>query len=90
MCAIALVVERTGNTSSASIPVALVDAIEHARLSAGKNVVFAGFGAGMTCASAAVAMGVAGIEIEGGERPVDLVTKDGPSTSHRSGGRREI
>jgi 3-oxoacyl-[acyl-carrier-protein] synthase-3 len=49
---IASVIDRTGNTSSASIPLALVDAIETGRLSSGDNVLFAGFGAGMTWASA--------------------------------------
>jgi 3-oxoacyl-[acyl-carrier-protein] synthase III len=49
---IASVIDRTGNTSSASIPLALVDAIEAGRLSAGDNILLAGFGAGMTWASA--------------------------------------
>jgi 3-oxoacyl-[acyl-carrier-protein] synthase-3 len=48
---IASVIERTGNTSSASIPLALVDAIGHGRLHAGDHVLFVGFGAGMTWAS---------------------------------------
>ena len=42
-----------GNTSAASIPLALVDAVEENRLRSGDNVVFAGFGAGLTWASAA-------------------------------------
>jgi len=49
---IATVVESTGNTSSASIPLALADSIARGRLGAGDLVVFAGFGAGMTWASA--------------------------------------
>jgi 3-oxoacyl-[acyl-carrier-protein] synthase-3 len=49
---IASVVESTGNTSSASIPLALVSAIEAGRLQDGDVVLFAGFGAGMTWASA--------------------------------------
>jgi 3-oxoacyl-[acyl-carrier-protein] synthase-3 len=48
----ALVLEHTGNTSSASIPLALVDAIENNRLSPGDLIMFVGFGAGMTWASA--------------------------------------
>jgi 3-oxoacyl-[acyl-carrier-protein] synthase-3 len=48
----ALVLEQTGNTSSASIPLALVDAIENNRLSPGDLIMFVGFGAGMTWASA--------------------------------------
>jgi len=49
---VASVIERTGNTSSASIPLALVDAVEAGRLSPGDLVLLAGFGAGMTWASA--------------------------------------
>jgi 3-oxoacyl-[acyl-carrier-protein] synthase-3 len=48
----AVVLDHTGNTSSASIPLALVDAIEHDRLSPGDLIMFVGFGAGMTWASA--------------------------------------
>ncbi len=48
----AIVLERTGNTSSASIPLALVDAIDQNRLSPGDLIMFVGFGAGMTWASA--------------------------------------
>ena len=49
---IASVVATTGNTSSASIPLALVDAAEHNRIADGDLVLLAGFGAGMTWASA--------------------------------------
>ncbi len=49
---VASVIDRTGNTSSASIPLALVDAVERGRLVDGDLVLFAGFGAGMTWASA--------------------------------------
>ena len=49
---IASVIDRTGNTSSASIPLALVDAVEQGRLRDGDLVLLAGFGAGMTWASA--------------------------------------
>ncbi|MFP6654681.1 MAG: beta-ketoacyl-ACP synthase III [Myxococcota bacterium] len=48
----ALVLDRTGNTSSASIPLALVDAIEKGRLRDGDLVLLTGFGAGMTWGSA--------------------------------------
>ena len=50
----ALVLHRTGNTSSASIPLALVDAIEQGRLEDGDLVLLAGFGAGMTWGSALI------------------------------------
>jgi 3-oxoacyl-[acyl-carrier-protein] synthase III len=48
----AVVLDHTGNTSSASIPLALVDAIDDNRLSPGDLIMFVGFGAGMTWASA--------------------------------------
>jgi 3-oxoacyl-[acyl-carrier-protein] synthase-3 len=53
----ATVLERTGNTSSASIPLALVDAIEAGRLAKGDLVLLVGFGAGMTWASALLRWG---------------------------------
>ncbi len=49
---VAAVIDRTGNTSSASIPLALVDAIEAGRVVDGDLLLLAGFGAGMTWASA--------------------------------------
>jgi 3-oxoacyl-[acyl-carrier-protein] synthase-3 len=48
----ALVIDKLGNNSSASIPLALADAHRHARLHDGDLVLFSGFGAGMTWASA--------------------------------------
>jgi 3-oxoacyl-[acyl-carrier-protein] synthase-3 len=48
----ASVIEWTGNTSSASIPLALVDAADRGRLEEGDLVLMSGFGAGMTFASA--------------------------------------
>ncbi|MHB1444281.1 MAG: beta-ketoacyl-ACP synthase III [Acidimicrobiales bacterium] len=50
----AVVLHRTGNTSSASIPLALADAADTGRLSPGDLVLMCGFGAGMTWASALV------------------------------------
>lgn len=50
----ATVLQHTGNTSAASIPLALVDAIEKDCLSPGDLVLLVGFGAGMTAASAVV------------------------------------
>ena len=49
---VAVVLERTGNTSSASIPLALVDAIEHGRVQRDDHILLVGFGAGMSWASA--------------------------------------
>jgi 3-oxoacyl-[acyl-carrier-protein] synthase-3 len=50
----AIVLHETGNTSSASIPLALFDAAESARIKTGDNVLLVGFGAGMTAASAVI------------------------------------
>ncbi|MGI9599418.1 MAG: beta-ketoacyl-ACP synthase III [Acidimicrobiales bacterium] len=50
----AMVLARTGNTSAASIPLALDDALNAGRIKDGDNVLFLGFGAGMTWASAIV------------------------------------
>lgn len=47
-------VDRAGNTSAASIPIALCDAIDDGRLHPDDNVVFVGFGGGLTWASAIV------------------------------------
>jgi 3-oxoacyl-[acyl-carrier-protein] synthase-3 len=47
-----IVLHETGNTSSASIPLALFDAADKGRLKNGDLVLLVGFGAGMTAASA--------------------------------------
>ena len=54
---IAKVIERTGNTSAASIPLALVDAVNSGRVEPGDMLLLSGFGAGMTWASAVVEWG---------------------------------
>ncbi len=46
-------VDRYGNTSTASIPIATIEAIGAGRLKAGDKVVFVGFGAGLTWGAAA-------------------------------------
>jgi 3-oxoacyl-[acyl-carrier-protein] synthase-3 len=48
----AVVIDHYGNTSSASIPLALCEAIEGRRVHEGDNVLLTGFGGGMTWASA--------------------------------------
>ena len=48
----AIVLDRIGNNSSATIPIALVDAIEAGRVQPGDLVLIVGFGAGLTWASA--------------------------------------
>jgi 3-oxoacyl-[acyl-carrier-protein] synthase-3 len=53
----AVVIDRYGNTSSASIPLALDDAIESGRVSAGDLLLLTGFGAGMSWASAVIRWG---------------------------------
>ncbi|MFM1777193.1 MAG: 3-oxoacyl-[acyl-carrier-protein] synthase [Actinomycetota bacterium] len=50
----AIVLQETGNTSSASIPLALFDAVANGRVKSGDNVLLVGFGAGMTAASAVI------------------------------------
>ena len=50
----AQVLAHTGNTSSASVPLALADALDAGRIDRGDNVLLVGFGAGMTAASAIV------------------------------------
>jgi 3-oxoacyl-[acyl-carrier-protein] synthase-3 len=47
-------VERYGNTSTASIPIATCEAIQQGRLQSGDKVVFVGFGAGLTWGAAVV------------------------------------
>jgi len=47
-------VENVGNTSAASIPIALCEAVEKGRLKPNDNLVFIGFGGGLTWSSAVV------------------------------------
>jgi 3-oxoacyl-[acyl-carrier-protein] synthase-3 len=53
----AVCIHETGNTSSASIPLALFDAADQGRLAPGDLVLLVGFGAGMTAASAIIRWG---------------------------------
>lgn len=53
----AVVIDRTGNTSSASIPLALADALDGGRISHGDLVLLVGFGGGMTAASCVLRWG---------------------------------
>jgi 3-oxoacyl-[acyl-carrier-protein] synthase-3 len=52
-----IVLDHTGNTSAASIPLALAAAMDAGRIHQGDLVLFVGFGAGMTAASAVVRWG---------------------------------
>lgn len=47
-------VQKYGNTSTASIPIALCEAIEAGRIKPGDNLVFVGFGGGLTWAACAI------------------------------------
>ena len=49
-----MVIHRTGNTSSASVPLALENAWTEGRVNQGDNILLVGFGAGMTSAAAVV------------------------------------
>ena len=50
-------VHKYGNTSAASVPLAMVEAIEEGRLKPGDKVAMVAFGAGLTWAAAVVQMG---------------------------------
>lgn len=50
-------IHKYGNTSAASIPVALVEAIEQGRCKPGDTIALVGFGAGLTWASAVLHLG---------------------------------
>ena len=45
---VAINIDQYGNTSSASIPLALEEAIRHGRVKRGDHVLLAGFGSGLT------------------------------------------
>lgn len=49
--------DRYGNTSAASIPIALVEALEEGRVRDGMNICMVGFGGGLTWAAAVVRWG---------------------------------
>ena len=51
------VLDRTGNTSSASVPLALADALDNGRVKEGDLLLLVGFGGGMTAASAVLRWG---------------------------------
>ncbi len=51
-------IQDYGNTSAASIPIALVEAIEQGRCHEGDNLCLVGFGAGLTWAAAVIRWGV--------------------------------
>ncbi len=50
-------IEKYGNTSAASIPIALCEAVEQGRVQSGDNLLFVAFGAGLTSAASVVKWG---------------------------------
>ena len=50
-------IDRYGNTSAASVPIALSEAVDADRVHAGDLVLLSGFGAGMTWGSAVLRWG---------------------------------
>ena len=52
-------IDRYGNTSAATIPIALVEAAQQGRLKNGSNVLLTAFGGGLTWASSVVRWGKA-------------------------------
>lgn len=55
-------VDRFGNTSAASVPIALAEAADAGALNEGDNLVLVAFGAGLAWAAGVVRWGVAGVE----------------------------
>lgn len=54
--------QEYGNTSAASVPIALCEAIESGQINPGQNLVMVGFGAGLTWAAVALKWGVSPAE----------------------------
>ena len=62
----AVILHSTGNTSAASIPLALADAADNGRLADGDLVLLIGFGAGMSWASAVLRWSATAVASPGG------------------------
>lgn len=50
----AINLQKYGNTSAASIPISLIDAVQEGRISTGEYVMMVGFGAGLTCGASLI------------------------------------
>jgi 3-oxoacyl-[acyl-carrier-protein] synthase-3 len=55
-------VDRYGNTSSASVPISLVEAVDAGAIQDGMNVVVVAFGGGLTWAAGVLRWGSSGVE----------------------------
>jgi 3-oxoacyl-[acyl-carrier-protein] synthase-3 len=74
------ILDRTGNTSAASIPLALCAAIEGGRVHAGDVILFVGFGAGMAWASALIRWGGVDADAPSDRTPAPQRPSDGGTT----------
>jgi 3-oxoacyl-[acyl-carrier-protein] synthase-3 len=54
--------DRYGNTSAASVPIALAEAAESGALTEGMNIVLVAFGAGLAWAAGVIRWGAAGVK----------------------------
>ncbi|HYH10966.1 MAG TPA: 3-oxoacyl-[acyl-carrier-protein] synthase III C-terminal domain-containing protein, partial [Thermomicrobiales bacterium] len=54
-------VDRYGNTSAASVPIALAEAADAGKIDEGNNVVLVAFGAGLAWAAGLVRWGTSGV-----------------------------
>jgi len=71
----AVVLDRTGNTSNASVPLALADAADAGRIAPGDHLLLSGFGAGMSWATAVVRWGRGSTEPAEARRPAEVTTR---------------
>ncbi len=69
-------IDKYGNTSAASVPIALCEAIEEGRVKEGDKLVLVAFGAGLTWASAVVQFGLS-------DRPITLSWLAAPTRTVR-------
>lgn len=63
--------DRYGNTSAASIPIALCEAVDAGRLKPGNHLVMVGFGAGLTWAASVIQWGVPKPPVPAWRRTID-------------------
>jgi 3-oxoacyl-[acyl-carrier-protein] synthase-3 len=86
-------VQRYGNTSAASIPIALSEVLTEGRAKPGDTLAFVGFGAGLTWATALFTLGPAAAfdQVAGGEASADAVAPgDGASEDSVIGVQGEV